>query len=100
MSEGLRGDIGSLRNELKNLRDDVAKLGELIQDIARNRAAEASDRLRASAERGWSGAKHTAQTVVGEMEQHPLGSSMTALIVGAILGCMVACLVCMPSRRG
>jgi len=99
MSQAITDDIRSLRGELGNLRDDITKLGATLKDIGRNQAVEAGGRFRASAERGWSGAKHTAETVIGEMEQHPLGTSMTAFIVGVILGCIGACFVCMPLQR-
>jgi ElaB/YqjD/DUF883 family membrane-anchored ribosome-binding protein len=82
-------DIQALRAELKNLRDDFAKIGELLKDSARNRGAEAADKLRATAERGWSEAKSTAQTVIEEMEERPVQAAAAVFVAGMLFGLLL-----------
>ena len=93
-------DIQSLRAELKNLRDDFTKIGDILKDVARNRGAEAADRIRSTAERGWSEAKSTAergwseakstaQNVLEEMEERPLGTAMVVFVAGMLFGLML-----------
>jgi ElaB/YqjD/DUF883 family membrane-anchored ribosome-binding protein len=82
-------DIQSLRAELKNLRDDFAKIGDILKDVARSRGAEAADRLRSTAERGWDEARSRAQSVLEEMEERPLGTAMVVFVAGMLFGLML-----------
>ena len=82
-------DIESLRAEFKNLRDDFAKIGDILKDVARNRGAEAADRIRSTAEKGWSEARSTAQNVLEEMEERPLGTAMVVFVAGLLFGLML-----------
>ncbi len=74
-------DVQALRAELKNLRADFVKITEILKDSA--------DKLRATAERGWSEAKSTAQTVIEEMEERPLGTAMIVFVAGMLFGVLV-----------
>ena len=82
-------DIQSLRAELKKLRDDFAHLGDILKDVARNRGAEAADKIRSTAERGWTEARSTAQNVLEEMEERPLGTAMIVFVAGMVFGLML-----------
>jgi ElaB/YqjD/DUF883 family membrane-anchored ribosome-binding protein len=82
-------DIQALRAEFKNLRADFSKLTELLKDTAFNRGSEAADRLRATAERGWSEAKSTAQTVIEEMEERPLATVAGVFVAGVLFGLLL-----------
>ena len=82
-------DIETLRAEFKKLRDDFAKIGDTLKDVARNRGAEAADRIRSTAERGWSEARSTAQNVLEEMEERPLGTAMVVFVAGMLFGLML-----------
>ena len=82
-------DLQSLRAEFKNLRDDFAKIGDILKDVARNRGAEAADRIRSTAEKGWSEARSTAQNVLEEMEERPLGTAMVVFVAGLLFGLML-----------
>src|SRR5690348_6200347 len=92
-NEGMTGstdaDLQSLRAEFKKLRDDFAKIGDILKDVARNRGAEAADRIRSTAERGWSEARSTAQNVIEEMEERPLGTAMVLFVAGMLFGLML-----------
>jgi len=89
MNAGTDADIQALRAELKNLRADFAKITEILKDTARHRGAEAADKIRETAERGWSDAKGTAQTVIEEMEERPLGTAMVVFVAGMLFGLLV-----------
>jgi hypothetical protein len=82
-------DLQTLRAEFKNLRDDFAKIGDILKDVARNRGAEAADRIRSTAEKGWSEARSTAQNVLEEMEERPLGTAMVVFVAGMLFGLML-----------
>jgi len=82
-------DIQALRAEFKNLRTDFSKITELLKDTAINRGSEAADSLRATAERGWSEAKSTAQTVIEEMEERPLATVAGVFVAGVLFGLLL-----------
>lgn len=82
-------DIQSLRAEFRKLRDDFAKIGDILKDVARNRGAEAADRIRSTAERGWSEARSTAQNVLEEMEERPVGTAMVVFAAGMLFGLLL-----------
>jgi hypothetical protein len=84
-----KDDIESLRAEFKNLRDDFAKIGDILKDVARSRGAQAADQLRSTAERGWNEARSTAQNVLEEMEERPLGTAMIVFVAGMLFGLML-----------
>jgi ElaB/YqjD/DUF883 family membrane-anchored ribosome-binding protein len=89
MSEATDSDVQALRTELRNLRADFSKISEILKDTARHRGAEAADKIRETAERGWSEAKSTAQTVIDEMEDRPLGTAMIVFVAGMLFGLLV-----------
>jgi ElaB/YqjD/DUF883 family membrane-anchored ribosome-binding protein len=89
MSAATDADMQALRAELRNLRNDFAKITELLKDTARNRGAEAADRIRETAERGWNEAKSTAQNVIEEMEERPLGTAMVVFVAGMLFGLLL-----------
>jgi len=82
-------DVDQLKTELRNLRDDFSRIADIVKDSARSRGADAAGRLRETAERGWSDAKTTAQSVLEEMEDRPLGTAMVVFVAGMLFGLMV-----------
>jgi hypothetical protein len=89
MSASTDTDVEALRAELKNLRADFSRITEILKDSAKSRGAEAADRIRQTAERGWTEAKSTAQTVLEEMEERPLGTAMVVFIGGMLFGLLL-----------
>jgi hypothetical protein len=89
MSAGTDTDVEALRAELKNLRADFARITDILKESAKSRGAEAADRIRQTAERGWTEAKSTAQTVLEEMEERPLGTAMVVFIGGMLFGLLL-----------
>jgi ElaB/YqjD/DUF883 family membrane-anchored ribosome-binding protein len=86
MSETTEADIQALIAEMKTLRADFARIGEILKDTARHGAQDASETVRETAEQGWHDAKSTAQNLFEEMEQRPLQSALTIFGVGVLLG--------------
>jgi ElaB/YqjD/DUF883 family membrane-anchored ribosome-binding protein len=82
-------DVDQLKAELRNLRDDFTRIADIVKDSARSRGAEAAGRIRETAERGWSDAKTTAQSVLEELEDRPLGTAMIVFVAGMLFGLMV-----------
>ncbi len=89
MSDGNDANVQALQAELKVLRADFARIAELLKDTARQGSAEAADRIRDSAERGWSEAQRTAQSLMKEMEERPIGSALTIFGIGVLLGLLL-----------
>jgi hypothetical protein len=89
MSQATEDDIQALAAELKNLRADFAKIAELLKDTARHGSADAADKIRETAERGWSGAKDTAHTLIGEMEERPVHAALFLFGAGVLIGLLV-----------
>ena len=82
-------DVEALRAELRNLRDDFTKIADILKDSARTRGAEAAGRIRETAEQGWSQAKNTAQSVLEELEDRPVGTAVLVFFAGVLFGLMV-----------
>ncbi len=79
-------DVDQLRSELRNLRDDFTRIADILKESARTRGADAADRLRETAERRWSEAKTTAQSVMDELEDRPLGTAIAVFVAGMLFG--------------
>lgn len=82
-------DVDQLRTELRNLRDDFSKIADILKVSARTRGAEAADLIRERAERGWSDAKTTAQSVLEELEERPVGTAIAVFVAGMLFGLIV-----------
>ena len=64
-------DIRSLRADLNSLGDDIG------------------DRVRTAADKGWSGAMDSAQSIVDEIEEHPRIATLLALMGGIMIGMVI-----------
>lgn len=89
MSQTTETDIEALKAEMKKLRDDFAKIAELLKATARHGSADAADMIRDKAERHWNDAKNTAQNVFREMEERPVQSALSIFGIGVLLGLLV-----------
>ncbi len=89
MNDTTEADIQALMAEMKVLRADFAKIGEILKDAARHGSAEAADRIRETAERGWSEARERAKGLIDEIEERPVQSAMVIFGIGIVLGLLV-----------
>ena len=86
MTTDTNRDTDALIAELKQLRAEFAKLGELLQATARHAGEDAIQRARAGGEKAWSEARSSAEDVIGKIEQNPVSSAGIAFGVGILLG--------------
>jgi ElaB/YqjD/DUF883 family membrane-anchored ribosome-binding protein len=86
MASETTNDVEALAAELKQLRADFAKLGELLQTTARHASEDALNRAKAGGERAWSEAKTNAEDVLQQIENNPLTATGIAFGVGLLLG--------------
>ena len=89
MSQTTVEDIDALKAEMKKLRDDFAKVADLLKSTARRSSSDAADMICEKAERHWGEAKSTAQSMFKEMEERPLGSALSIFGIGVLLGLLV-----------
>lgn len=86
MTSDTSRDTDALIAELKQLRAEFTKLGELLQTTARHAGEDALERARASGEKAWNDARTGAEDVIGKIEENPVSSAGIAFGVGILLG--------------
>ena len=79
-------DVQALSDELKRLRAEFTKLGQLLESAARNAGSEAAQAARATGERAWSEVKKSADDLTQRIEARPVTSAATAFGIGVVLG--------------
>lgn len=79
-------DVRALSDELKQLREEFARLGQLLESVARNAGNEAAQAARATSERAWSEVKKSADELAHRIETRPVTSAATAFGIGIVLG--------------
>jgi ElaB/YqjD/DUF883 family membrane-anchored ribosome-binding protein len=79
-------DVQALSDELKQLRAEFTKLGQLLESAARNASSEAAQAARATGERAWSEVKKGADDLTQRIEARPVTSAATAFGIGIVLG--------------
>jgi ElaB/YqjD/DUF883 family membrane-anchored ribosome-binding protein len=83
-------DVQALSDELKQLRAEFTKLGQLLESAARNAGSEAAQAARATGERAWSEVKKGADDLTQRIEARPVTSAATAFGIGVVLGLLFA----------
>jgi ElaB/YqjD/DUF883 family membrane-anchored ribosome-binding protein len=86
MTSETNKDTEALIAELKQLRADFAKLGELLQTTARHAGEDAMQRARESGEKAWADARSGAEDVIEKIEENPVSAAGIAFGVGMLLG--------------
>jgi ElaB/YqjD/DUF883 family membrane-anchored ribosome-binding protein len=86
MNEKIETDVEALTEEVKRLRNDFAKLAEVLRTTAEHAGEEAAEQARAAGERAWSGAKSTADDLVQRIEAKPVSATAIAFGVGVFFG--------------
>ena len=74
---------------VSNMRDVTSQDIQSLHADVNSLRADIAERVRATAERGWSGAKDSAQTVVEEIEGHALIATLLALLAGIFIGLLI-----------
>lgn len=78
--------VDKLVGELKQLRDDIARMTESFVGSARRQSGEAASRVRSAAEDTWSDAVHATADVARRIEDQPLVATAIAFGIGLLLG--------------
>lgn len=79
-------DVEELSGEMKKLRSEFARLGQLIESAARNAGNEAAQAARATGERAWSEVRRGADELTSRIESRPVTAAATAFVAGVVLG--------------
>jgi ElaB/YqjD/DUF883 family membrane-anchored ribosome-binding protein len=79
-------DVQALSDELKQLRAEFAKLGQLLESAARNAGNEAAQAARATGERAWNEVRKSADDLTQRIEARPVTAAATAFGIGVVLG--------------
>ena len=85
MSE-TEADVQALSGELRQLRAEFVRLGQLLEATARNAGNEAAQAARATGEKAWSEVKRGADELTQRIESRPVTAAATAFGIGMVLG--------------
>ena len=80
----------TLREEVRQLRADMAAIAKTLKDIGAEGGSKVYDRVREQASRVKGEAEQAASTVGRQIEERPLTAVLTAFILGAILGALIS----------
>ncbi len=79
-------NVDALAGEFKQLRAELARIAQLIEQTARTAGAEAASRARAAGDYVWSETQTTADHVADKIKEQPLASAGVAFGIGVLLG--------------
>jgi ElaB/YqjD/DUF883 family membrane-anchored ribosome-binding protein len=79
-------EVQALSDELKQLRAEFARLGQLLESTARTAGTEAAQAARATGEKAWGEVRRNADELAGRIEAKPVTSAATAFGIGLFLG--------------
>jgi ElaB/YqjD/DUF883 family membrane-anchored ribosome-binding protein len=89
MTTKIEADTQTLSDEVRQLRADFARLGDTMRDLVDHTTNEVRQTATAAADAAWGKAKRTASSVVQEIDEKPVASSLIALGVGVVLGAIL-----------
>lgn len=79
-------DVAALVAEIKHLREDFTRMGNVVEDLVRNRANAAADEVGRRAERAWDNVNKTAESTAHTLEQNPMATLGGAFGLGLLFG--------------
>jgi ElaB/YqjD/DUF883 family membrane-anchored ribosome-binding protein len=79
-------EVQALSDELKQLRAEFVRLGQLIESTARTASTEAAQAARATGERAWGEMRRGADELASRIESRPITAAATAFGIGIFLG--------------
>jgi len=83
-------EVQALSDELKQLRAEFVRLGQLLESTARTAGTEAAQAARATGERAWDEVRRRSDDLAGRIESRPVTSAATAFGIGVFLGLLFA----------
>ena len=94
MAASTETDLATLQADIKQLRDDFAKMTTDVGVLASNGYTQASGKAQVSAEKLWGEVRRQAQNVTQEIEERPFASALASFATGLMLGLLL------NTRRG
>jgi ElaB/YqjD/DUF883 family membrane-anchored ribosome-binding protein len=79
-------DVAALLAEMKHLREDFTRMGEVVEELVRGRAHAAADKVGERAEKAWAGVHRTAESASHTLEQNPMATLGGAFGLGLLFG--------------
>lgn len=89
MSSAVDSDLNQLRAEVAQLRGDLSRIAETLQNIARHGAAEAIGQAQKSKAELRDAVRAKAASLSEEIEEKPLTAALASFVVGVFLGALV-----------
>lgn len=96
MAEEIRKELDALKNDIAQLRKDIASLSTAVKDVAADKVADGKAQAKEKAAGAWEDIERKLDEVLGEgretvrnveqkIGEHPTGSLLTAFGVGFII---------------
>jgi ElaB/YqjD/DUF883 family membrane-anchored ribosome-binding protein len=79
-------DIAALLAEIKHLREDFSRMGNVVEDLVRHRGHAAADKMSQHAEKAWDSVHRGAESATHTLEQHPMTTLGSAFGLGLLFG--------------
>ncbi len=89
MGGAVDSDLSQLRTEVAQLRGDLSRIADTLQNLGRHGAADAIDQAQRSKADLQDAIRSKAAGLAEEIEQNPLMAAMTSFAIGALLGALV-----------
>lgn len=86
MAANTEKELQELRDEFKQLKDELSGIGSTVRQLAHSASDEGRDRLRSAADQTRQQARETWSSFEQEIEERPMTSIAVALGIGFILG--------------
>lgn len=87
-------DLEALAAEIKQLREDFARAGKVLEELVRHRGNAAAAGATRRAEKAWDDVSRTAESAAQTLEQNPMATVAGAFGLGLVLGMLFS------GRRG
>lgn len=96
MAEEIRKELDALKNDIAQLRKDIASLTTAVKDVAADKVEDTKSQAREKINNAWEGleskldevlgqGKETVRAVEKKIGEHPAGSLLTAFGVGFLV---------------
>jgi ElaB/YqjD/DUF883 family membrane-anchored ribosome-binding protein len=86
VASGTEADIEALKGEMKQLRAEFTKLGDILKNVVHHGREEAGERVRATAEQVWDEASARAAGLTKKIEEQPVTAAFAAFGIGMLIG--------------
>ncbi|MBY0509195.1 MAG: hypothetical protein K2P94_03495 [Rhodospirillaceae bacterium] len=89
MTSAVDSDLTQLRTEVSQLRGDMSRIMETLQNLVRHGAADIADRAQGSKADLQDAVRSKAAGLAQEIEEKPLTAALTSFAIGVFLGALV-----------